>query len=312
MKSLHRIMVGGGFGVLAMATVASGAGFACSLQGRLTVDGSSSITVTPGSTVRVEARAFHSGHGSVRFNWNSVDGAPLGTLTSPTQAPNSDASVWIIDVLIPVSATPDQQAAYAIVGSQVNEGGELHATGSMQVWVKAPTPTQPGGQPDQPPIVSPIVSPIGSSPSGSSPSGSSPPNSPPMASPAASDTLSPPAAARTDSAAPRSTALTPEAAAINANTEPSNAIGPPSAPTTSSPALARAVDPTKPIPVPASHEIWSGLDSSAPSLLDASAPARHRSGPSAGGALLGLGLALTGAAAVIGRRGLAFAKTARR
>ncbi len=317
MKTLHRVVVGGGFGVLAMAGVASSVAFACTSQARLSGGGGApSIQAPPGATVTIEGRGFvtpggeaaHVGYGNPVFTWNGANGPVMGTLTEPTpvmQPSGTIANIWTINVQIPADATPSVDPYY-VIGTQTNASGATYVQGVIPVYVTGTIPVvAPPAPQQQPNVTPPAATP-----------GVPTPQATPQATPTA-PTAAPAAAARpvaqpaTNAAAVQGPTASPSSAAPSSVMAAPRATGVPSAPAAAS---AGPVDPTRPMAVPAAEELWSGLaaSSSASALLDAPAPATSGSGFPAGAVLLGMGLlALAGTAALAGKRSLVLAKAVR-
>ena len=266
--------------MLAAGGLAASAAYACTPGGTVSV---TSNTVVPGSTVRVEAYGFARDaanleatkrHSPVRLTWNAVNGVPLGEMPAPTEVTlvtGSTRLIWAMDVTIPAGATPSDDF-YAIVGSQTKASGDLYLTGSVQVWV---VPPRSGSSDPDPGRTSPMTP----SPASITPT------------PAGGVAVTTPAPEAATTAPPAGPALR-DAAVRGAD---------PAAPTLKAPAPAvpvEFVDPTKPIPVPAANDIWSGLGASGPGLLDSPVSAPER-GAAPGAILLGMGvLGLAGAAVV--------------
>ena len=321
MKALHRAVVGGGFGVLAMAGVAGSGAFACTAQAPITgAGGVTTVVATAGATVTVEAKGFaidapgnnvqYAGYGKPVFTWNAIDGPVLAVAAEPTWVTtvsggvNTTRPVWILDVQVPADVLP-RELPYGIVGSQTNAHGALYVTGNLPVFITGPATAAPVA-----PVVAPVVAKPQTGPS-TTPNGA--PSSTPTPQATATAPTGAPASARP--AQPNATAAVQVPTASPSPAAPSSAVGVPRATASGAQTPGGPVDPTKPAPVPPSQELWSGLNgsTSALALLDAPAPATSGSGFPAGAVLLGTGLlALAGTAALAGRRRLAIARAVRR
>lgn len=319
MRSVHRVVVGGGFGLLAMAGVASSVAFACTSQARLTIPSPDSTQIPnateamarPGETITVESRGFveakgnHVGYGPAVFTWNGLDGMVLGTASGPIEvvlSSGSTATTWRTQITIPSVATPSTDP-YLIMGSQKKADGSYYVTGSLPVYVLGEIPQQP--KPNQP-VVPPVTP--------SDPAVTAEPTvTPPVAGEVAAPAQPAPALQTGGPASSPAAVRQPSAPVTDAVVPASRPVAGPTAPAAGR-APAAAADPTKPLPIPAPNEIWSGIDSgvSATALLDAPVPTSSGGGVPAGAVLLGLGVvALAGTAAVAGRRRLALARAVR-
>lgn len=291
MRSLHRAVVGSGFGILAVAGVAGSVAFACTPQARLTANGGTSILTTPGSTVELRGTSFNRDEGPVTFAWNSDAGQVLGSATHVNVPALNGASgtseAWITNVVIPADAVAGGQ--YFIVAFQTRPDGTERLNQSVMVSIpRAAESIAPSAEPP----VSPTLAPTPAPATGSTATPTVAPVLAPAAPPVAASPVAAVVAAAQSVAVPVAKAATPVTPAVATPSTPA---------VSAATSVENAAELRQPIAIPAPADIWSGLDrsTSATALLDAPVSTSSENQVPVGAILLGLGtLALAGTAVV--------------
>ena len=296
MNPACRSVVGGTFGVLATATVAASAAFACHPASSVEL---SYAQGPPGMTIWVEANGFDPGR-AVEVRWDVEAGSLLGSQVAGEASQATGRAQVRMAVEIP-SAAAVRAEPYNIVAVQPG------ADGTRSRAVKRFTVTDPPAAPVPPPepTIRSDATRVPAAPVDRTAPvlpGTRASAAPVNAAPAVAVPSSAPLADRTAGSDPASP--TPSGAAAGA---PSAGLAAaPSAPglTGVAPVAGATALPT----APAADALWSAVDSSrSPGLLDAPITTSQGGAP-AGAALLAAGVvALAGVALVAARRRLAVA-----